>query len=218
MTQLSLGGSASWFNGADFSKDRAYRYTLWRRDYPEPPDMDAHLLDGRAQPEPVVCWVMLNPSTADETVLDPTLRRCRTYSRAWGYRGFYVVNLFALRSTDPQALYGHSEPVGPRNDDAIRAVVSRAALVMAGWGKHGAHLGRADTVTRWLAATNPLYCLDTNKDGSPRHPLYLPKTLRPRLWAGEEDRPPDGHRDTEELLCLTHDPGCDLGEDCTCRS
>ena len=59
-----------------------------------------------------VCFVMLNPSTADAFQLDPTGRRCRGYAEAWGHRRLEVVNIFSLRSTDPAALYTHPDPSG----------------------------------------------------------------------------------------------------------
>src|SRR5512133_2959068 len=91
-------------SGATFSRDRRYRYSLWRewnRDLSR------------------VAFVMLNPSTADEARLDPTIRRCLGYAHAWGCGSFVVGNLFALRSTDPAALYRADDPVGRANDAAL---------------------------------------------------------------------------------------------------
>ena len=68
-------------------------------------------------------FVMLNPSTADAETDDPTLRRCIGYSRAWGYGGLAVVNLFGLRTTDPRELRRHADPVGRRNDDYVLAAI-----------------------------------------------------------------------------------------------
>jgi hypothetical protein len=153
--------------GATFDEPaRIYRYRLWRRWGPWP---------GR-----LVVWVLLNPSTADAHVLDPTLRRCEGFSRAWGYDGMEIVNLFALRSTDPQRLYDTTAPAGESgpavNDRAILAAAARASLVVCGWGRERLAQDRARAILADLREAAPLHCLGTNADGSPRHPLYLAAT------------------------------------------
>jgi len=157
--------------GATFVGDREqYRLQLWR----------TWSAGGRR-----ALWILLNPSTADATKLDPTLRRCEAFSRAWGCDGFDVANIFALRSTDPAALYQVDDPIGPGNDRIILAAARDAAIVVAGWGTHGALLGRGDQVRDALdAAGVALECLGQNVDGSPRHPLYLPaRTERRPFYA-----------------------------------
>lgn len=145
--------------GATFSPDRVYRFGLWRRRFP-----------GR----PVALWIMLNPSTADEFQLDPTLKRCQGFSLAWGYPNFEVCNLFGLRSTDPAGIYQAADPVGPGNDEAILDAAARANLIVVGWGNHGTHLGRNLDVRQLLAgAGHQVKCLGLTKTGQPKHPLYL---------------------------------------------
>ena len=120
-----------------------------------------------------VLWVMLNPATADEHVLDPTLRRCEGFSKRFGYDGFEVVNLFALRSTDPSVLprLGWAA-IGPDNDLAIRQAADRADRIIVGWGQERFARSRALAVSM-LLCDRDLYCLGQNQDGSPKHPLYL---------------------------------------------
>src|SRR5690606_14314462 len=83
--------------GAEFSACGTYRYRLWRIW-----DTD----------KPLLLWIMLNPSTADDKQLDPTCARCQKWAQTWGYGGFMVANVFALRSTDPKGLYSINDPVG----------------------------------------------------------------------------------------------------------
>lgn len=126
-------------------------------------------------------FVMLNPSTADEMVDDPTIRKCRGFARHNGFGGFYVCNLFALRSTNPKALLDADDIIGPHNDDAIEQLCIAQARgdvgpIVCAWGKWGAHPKLrhcAETVRGWFDHAE-LVCLGRNKDGTPRHPLMLP--------------------------------------------
>lgn len=152
-------------SGATFSACKSYRYRLWRT-------WDA------AKPPLVFC--MLNPSTADAEADDPTVSRCKERARRMGAGGLVVVNLFALRSTDPKALYQHADPVGPDNDSAILDAASQGDLVCA-WGNHGKLYGRAAKVLALLRAAGlPALALRVSKEGHPSHPLYLPYELQPQ--------------------------------------
>jgi hypothetical protein len=153
--------------GASFDADRVYRYRLWRA-------WD----DGR----PRVAFLMLNPSTADETVLDPTLRRCLGFAQAWGFGSFEIGNLFALRSTDPKKLRLVADPVGPGNDTELLSMAVRADLVVCGWGAHGGLHGRDRSVLKLLEPYAALYALRLTNAGAPGHPLYLPAKLEPVLF------------------------------------
>lgn len=147
----------------------AYRYRLMRR---------------WGAPEPRVCWVMLNPSTADASADDPTIRRCLDFSASWGYGALEVVNLFALRSTDPRSLARDEDPVGPRNDASILAAATlEQTLVVCAWGASGTLLGRDQSVLALLRSRGvQLHYLALTKGGHPGHPLYLPRTTKPTLW------------------------------------
>ncbi|GJM19813.1 MAG: hypothetical protein DHS20C14_20260 [Phycisphaeraceae bacterium] len=146
---------------AGFDQSRRYRYTLGRRWAPA----------GRS-----VCFCLLNPSTADASVLDPTLTRCLGFARRWGFHAMTVVNIFALRSTDPGGLYDADDPVGPRNDAAIRRSAARADLVVVGWGNHGDLHARGAEITSILADLCDPMCWAITKPGHPKHPLYLKST------------------------------------------
>jgi hypothetical protein len=152
-----------------FSEDRRYRYTLMR-------DFQGLLLTSRRAK--YVNFVMLNPSTADESANDPTVARCIRFAKDWGYDGLYVTNLFALRSTDPRALYAAEDPIGPENDHYIEEVAVKASLIIAAWGAHGQRHGRSTSVRRLLG--DYVYCLRMGKK-EPWHPLYLPAASKPQL-------------------------------------
>ena len=132
-----------------------------------------YLLEWRWGTAAPMVFVMLNPSTADALRNDPTLRRCAGFARREQCGGLVVVNLFALRATDPAALTKHPDPVGPDNDQILCAAAGCGAPVIAAWGVHGELHGRERAVTRLLAPA-ALHCLGRTAHGHPRHPLYLP--------------------------------------------
>jgi hypothetical protein len=155
--------------GATFSEDKVYRYTLWREWDPE---------------KPGITFILLNPSTADENVLDPTLRRCLGFAMDLGYGRMEILNLFALRSTDPKALYQCHDPIGPENNNSIMISCNKAQAIIAGWGLHGIYRQRDREVIRLITrfCGKSLHCLMLTNKGTPSHPLYLKRTLRPMLY------------------------------------
>lgn len=140
-----------------------YRYGLERR------------WDRGAQMLPII---MLNPSTADADLDDPTIRRCMSFARREGFGGIAVGNLFAFRATSPEAMISAADPFGPLGSMAVEELLSGAASagvpVLAAWGAHGAHRGRAKMVMHSAKGYGAkLVCLGTTKAGHPRHPLYV---------------------------------------------
>lgn len=155
-------------SGATFSACRRWRYLLWR------------CWDDAA---PVANFLMLNPSAADEKVLDPTCARARDFAERWGFGALLVTNVFAWRATDPLAMKAVRDPVGRGNDAAILRAAKQSAIVVCAWGNHGSHLQRSPEVLRLLQdAGVDLHVLRVNAGGEPAHPLYLPGMLRPRRW------------------------------------
>lgn len=151
------------------SDDGIYRWWLTRKIKYGPGHYPSEPLVGR------VVWIMLNPSTADAKIDDRTIRRCMGFAYLWGYEEIVVVNLFALRSTDPKALYKHADPVGPENDRWIKEYTKDAKEIIAAWGAHGTLKGRGLQVRNYLwGLGRPVHRLGLNDDGSPKHPLYLP--------------------------------------------
>jgi hypothetical protein len=159
-------GSAS----ATFSADRAYRYALTRQ------------WDGSRPP---AVFVMLNPSTADAVRADPTVTRCVGFARRENCGGLVIVNLFALRATDPRELRGHPDPVGAGNDWFIREHCAAGRLVIAAWGAHGQLRSRDQVVLAMLREARAAACsLGVTAGGMPRHPLYLPRGARLESYPG----------------------------------
>ena len=149
---------------AEISSCGRYRYSLTRR------WAEGYLMQ----------WVMLNPSTADHEVDDPTIRRCMAFAKRELYSGILVYNLFALRATDPKSLRGelaldktNLERLGTLDGD-----------VMCGWGggisNARENASVAIDVLRQSAAR--LWCLGRTKDGQPRHPLYVAGTTVFESW------------------------------------
>ena len=132
-------------------------------------------------------FIMLNPSTADATNDDPTIRRCIGFARQWECGHLAVLNLFAVRATDPADMKRAEDPVGPENRDWFDKTLSapEPGPVICAWGVHGAHLGQDMTVLGWLAGygVEPL-ALGVTRDGHPKHPLYLPKSAKPLPFIG----------------------------------
>jgi hypothetical protein len=133
--------------------------------------------------KPALMVIGLNPSTADESKLDPTLKRCVAFAHSWGYGGFVMANLFAFRATDPLDMKACLEPVGPDNDTFLIELAFACKLVLAAWGTHGGWLGRDDEVIDLLTSRGVnLACLALTKFGFPKHPLYVKGDTRPMVF------------------------------------
>ena len=121
----------------------------------------------------ILPFVMLNPSTADADVDDPTIRRCMGFARREGADGIIVLNVYALRATDPKELAKSPDPFGPENDAALSQLArcaSRSRIVCA-WGAHGGGSNRH--IALLMSSGASLVCLGMTKNGHPRHPLYV---------------------------------------------
>jgi hypothetical protein len=132
-------------------------------------------------------FVMLNPSTADASVDDPTIRRCMGFAQREEYDGIHVVNLYALRATDPDELRRHPDPYGPDNHAAVwGAVTSHLTVgVCVAWGAHPMAVDHPmiDTLRELSDYTGiELQCLGKTKAGAPKHPLYIKADKDLEAW------------------------------------
>lgn len=181
---LPIGSAPPLASSARFSADHTYRYELRRRWGAGPPFV----------------VIGLNPSTATATENDPTIRRCIAFAKRESCSELIMVNLYALRSTDPKGLrttaWGTGDPawwvrkdaVGPENNHAIAAALaeseSRGGIVVAAWGGTDArcHRFRVEVVRKLLGAL-PVRCFGTTRSGHPKHPLYLPADVPLVPWS-----------------------------------
>lgn len=157
---------------AIFSADRKYRYTLtiiW----------DAE--------KPIIQFIGLNPSDANEVRDDSTMRRLKGFCRAWGYGGFIMTNAFAFVSKNPDVMKRHKAPVTEQNpptylkvqnlnDYYIQTVhQTEVELTVACWGNHGTHMGRDIEIKSMITG---MKCFRLTGKGCPEHPLYLPASTQ----------------------------------------
>lgn len=172
---------------SDREDERRYRYAL----------SDATGLPGSAE----ALFLLTNPSTADHTVDDPTSRKVASFARRWHCARWSIANLFAERATDPLALHGKEDPIGPLCDlflaHACHRVMAAGGYVVLGWGppeKCGAGFAprfarRAAAVCELLDAARVVtHTLRLTKGGHPGHPLYIPGNAPLRLRAAASHR------------------------------
>ena len=141
--------------GAVFADRKFYRYVLWR------------IWDDRKQ---TVTFICLNPSTANEAFDDPTVNKIMGFAARWNGGGIYVVNLFAIISSNPAIIFSVNDAVGPENDRYVREYAAKSAITVAGWGDITPLNGRDVDVIQMVPG---LKCLGKTKSGQPKHPLYV---------------------------------------------
>ncbi|MEZ8990005.1 DUF1643 domain-containing protein [Vibrio sp. 10N.261.51.A3] len=149
---------------ARLSDCSTYRYELWRT---------------WDESKPYAMFIGLNPSTADETEDDPTIRRCINFAKSWGYGGLCMANLFAYRATQPEDMKRATNPIGDENDETLTRLSKSAGVIVGAWGNDGVFLNRSEDVRALVPEIN---VLKVNKSGEPAHPLYLKSTLTPIEW------------------------------------
>jgi len=117
-------------------------------------------------------FIMLNPSTADAELDDPTIRRCRAFAKTWDCAGIVVANLYALRATNPAALWAHPDPVGRDNDGTLATLIREHETIVCAWGTN-AKPERVEAIRKMFNRRSRPMCLGMTKHGAPRHSLYV---------------------------------------------
>jgi len=155
---------------AVISPCKKYRYALHR-------EWDDNL--------PMVFFIMLNPSTADGEIDDPTIRRCVAFAKSWGFGSMSVGNLFGFRATDPRELLKAEDPMGPENAKWNEVAADVAEMVVCAWGNAPilkAMQKRYGKAYQPLSGLGQLHYIDLANDGTPKHPLYLRGDLQPKKY------------------------------------
>lgn len=134
------------------------------------------------------CVLMVNPSTADATKNDATIRKLLGFGNRHRWGRLLVGNLFAFRATDVRELGRVPDPVGPDNDSHLAAMLSRADEVIVAWGplskQPRALRHRYQQVIDLIdqAGLDPLCIGQPAKCGHPKHPLMLSYDLPITRW------------------------------------
>lgn len=141
-------------NGATFSKCRRFRYELHR------------IWD---KEKPLAMFIGLNPSTANEIEPDPTIGRVEEFSRRWGFGGFYMMNLFAFVTAYPEELTNpYANTI--ENDSWLYNIAKSCSTIYYVWGNFKFARERSKEILEKFPGG---YAIIINKNGSPRHPLYI---------------------------------------------
>ena len=147
-------------NGATFSEDGNHRLKLWRI-------WDENL--------PIIMFIGLNPSTANSSSDDPTIRRIKRFTSDWGYGGFYMMNLFTQITPYPKELKLNSFKELHENRVRIRELNEECKITVCCWG----NFKQAAIEGEYCKCMEKSHCLGMNKNGSPKHPLYLKSDVKP---------------------------------------
>lgn len=136
---------------------------------------------------PLLTFCLLNPSTLDHRMLDPTGKGVLARARRWGFGGARIVNPFTVRTELPKEMLKHPDPIGPLADDFLRGAMmdsfNDGSPFICGWGTNGKHIGRDIEVMALASNVGlKLMALAINDDGSPKHPLYIAHDQRPFVW------------------------------------
>jgi len=145
-----------------------------------------------------LCWVMLNPSDADDKIDDPTIRRVIHFTRSWGYTGFTVVNLYPFRSPHPTLceawatnpkLAATVKDALQQNADHVAEHTRDAAMVVAAWGNNPWDSEWLESIVESIlnGGCKEIYSLGTTMHGAPKHPsgrgkYRVPDDQQPVLW------------------------------------
>lgn len=154
--------------GADFSECGKYRFSLWR------------IWDIE---KPIVMFIGLNPSTANQDTDDPTIRRVRAIARNLRYGGVYMMNCFPLVSTNPDSLKSYDKSIYDQqqwifNNRKLEQIGNLCKDVIFAWGNF--EIVRNEKRDIELSVMFPnAKALHINKNGSPKHPLYCRADIIP---------------------------------------
>ncbi len=127
---------------------------------------------------PVYAYFGINPSTADASVDDATVRKWIGFTKVFGGRRFTVGNAFAYRSKDVKALASVDDPFGDEIGDYTTDIINDADILVPCWGntrKVPPQLQFAFDILMdaLVSSGKPVKCFGFTKSGDPMHPLML---------------------------------------------
>ncbi len=161
-------------SGAVISECGLYRYRLWRV---------------WEELQPIMVFVMQNPSTADANDDDPTIRKCIGFARKSSFGGIMVMNVFAYRATDEREMLNVADPIGPENEKHLLAARQCSLLtrLVVAWGNRFGPKKKSLFRSAYCNAACILIgqgpcCLGTTKSGDPKHPLFVPYSAPLVRW------------------------------------
>ena len=156
------------YRAAEFSDDGRFRYSLERSWFQA------------TSCERFITYVGLNPSTADAKQDDPTIRRLIGFTKSFGYEAFEIRNLYAVRGADPSKL-SHADLQDFSNHFHLSNC--KGEIIVCCWGNRR-NWPDWERVVGWLQTWygDKTYCFGENKDGSPKHPLYLKSDTKLQRW------------------------------------
>ncbi|MDD2266936.1 DUF1643 domain-containing protein [Sulfuricurvum sp.] len=149
------------YASAEFSDDKLYRYWL-KRVWDEDKEIGV--------------FIALNPSKATELKCDQTICNITNLALQWDWGGFYLLNLFAFRSTEKKLMLINQNPIGEKNDEMIEAICKRSNNIVLSWGEEKPKLvkDRASKVKQILNNINRnVLCLSENAGSGYQHPCII---------------------------------------------
>lgn len=156
---------------AIFSDCGKYRYWLRR---------DLDMLNKRP-----LLWFMINPSVATSSADDPTTRVVCNFALRWGFGIHAAVNGFAAITPDPKVMMAMDDPIGPDNDNYIKAAIQwiddNDGRIITAWGNPGMYRDRHLEIMDMLKGRT-LLRLGANKNDSPKFPYAIRKDAEPEEW------------------------------------
>ncbi len=159
----------SYIKKAEISECKNYRYSLTR------------IWD---ETKPKVLFIMLNPSTADHEIDDPTIKRCIRFANSWNFGGLYVGNLLPYRATNPKELLSAENPMGFLNNIYLANLGAKSDLVVCAWGNAPILeilKKKFDFFSAFQKIDKELHCIQVSTNGTPKHPLYLKGDSTPKI-------------------------------------
>ena len=141
---------------AEFSIDKKERYSL-KREWDKSKNK--------------ILYIMLNPSLADDKNDDPTIRRLISFTKKYNYGGFLVGNIFTTITPNPKEI-DKSKGMSDKNFEKLLNLINKVDQIVYAWGNS---VEEPQLLKELILSPK---CFGKNLNGTPKHPLYLPKNSK----------------------------------------